>query len=62
MEAELAILDDLEGAIRPYFQAIAQSDDNTIKLYGSVISKYSFRMGKFEQTNAYAKVLNFHLT
>ena len=62
MEAEMALLEnDLEGAIRPYFQAIAQADDKQMKaLWQCELANILFRMGKFERAkNAYAKVLTF---
>lgn len=62
MEAEMALLEnDLEGAVRPYFQAITQSSDNKIKaIWQCEMAHILFRMGKFERAkNAYAKVMEF---
>jgi tetratricopeptide (TPR) repeat protein len=62
IEAEMALFEgDLEGAIRPYFQAIAQSNDNSAKaLWQNDMAIILFKMGKFERAEkAFAKVMNF---
>lgn len=62
IEAEMALYKgDLEGAIRPYFQAIAQSDDKQAKaLWQNELASILFRMGKFDRAEkAYAKVMKF---
>ncbi len=62
MEAELALYDnDIEAAVRPYFQAIAQSDDNKTKaIWQNDMAGIFFKMGRFEQAEkAYAKVMKY---
>ena len=62
IEAEMALFEgDLEGAIRPYFQAIAQSDNDRAKaLWQNDLAFILFKMGKFDRAEkAFAKVMNY---
>jgi tetratricopeptide (TPR) repeat protein len=62
IEAEMSLYyGDLEGAIRPYFQAIAQSDDNSSKaLWQEALASILFRMHKFDRAEkAFAKVMTY---
>ncbi|MCL2313403.1 MAG: tetratricopeptide repeat protein, partial [Firmicutes bacterium] len=62
IEAEMALYyGDLEGAVRPYFQAIAQSDDRQAQaLWQNEMAAILFRMGRFDRAEkAFAKVSLF---
>jgi tetratricopeptide (TPR) repeat protein len=62
IEAEMALYyGDLEGAIRPYFQAIAQSDDNKQRaIWQNDMAGILYRMRKYDRAEkAFAKVLTF---
>ncbi|MCL2039645.1 MAG: tetratricopeptide repeat protein [Bacteroidetes bacterium] len=62
IEAEMALYyGDLEGAIRPYFQAIAQSDDRKQQaIWQNELAGILFRMKKYDRAErAYSKVLTF---
>lgn len=62
MEAELALYEnDLNAALRPYRQAIAQTEDNTIRAKWLVdMGALYYRVGKFEEAEkTFAKVRNF---
>ena len=62
IEAEMALFyGDLEGAIRPYFQAIAQSGDRKQQaIWQNELAGILYRMRKYERAEkAFAKVLTF---
>lgn len=62
IEAELALYQkDLEGALKPYRQAVAQCDDNAIKAKWQLdLAALLYRMSRFkEAAAAYQKVHNY---
>jgi TolA-binding protein len=62
IEAEMSLYyGDLEGAIRPYFQAIAQSDDSKQQaIWQNELAGILYRMRKYDRAEkAYSKVLTF---
>lgn len=62
LEAELALFqDDIEGAYRPYLQAIAQSGDNDLRAkWQFELAAILFRAGKFDRAEKeFAKVFRF---
>jgi len=52
---------DFAGAVRPYFQAIAQSDDKKQKaIWQNEMATILFRMGRFDRAErAFAKVMDY---
>lgn len=59
LEAELALADnDIDGAYRPYLQAIAQSNDNAMRAKWQVeLASLLFKIGKFDKAEKeFAKV------
>ena len=63
IEAEMSLYyGDLEGAIRPYFQAIAQSDDRKQQaIWQNELASILYRMKKYDRAEkAYNKVLTFN--
>ena len=62
IEAEMALhYGDLQGAVRPYFQAIAQSDDRKAQaLWQNEMASILYRMGRFDRAEkAFARVSQF---
>ncbi len=62
IQAELALLDnDIKGAVRPYRQAIAQSEDDLLRAKWQVeLASIYYRKGKFQQSaKEFAKVQKF---
>jgi len=62
LQADLAIFEnDIESAVKPYRQAIAQCDDNEQKAKWQVdMGSIFYRLGKFKEAEkAFAKVQNF---
>ncbi len=62
LEAELSLYqDDIEGAYRPYLQAIAQSSDNNLRAkWQFELAAILFRAAKFERAEIeFAKVFRF---
>lgn len=61
-QAELAIYEkDIDGAIRPYYQAITQSDDNKLKAKWQLeLASLLYRLGYFERAEKeFAKVFKY---
>ena len=61
-QAELSIFEkDIEGAIRPYHQAITQTDDNSLKAKWQLdLASLLYRMGYFDKAEKeFAKVFNY---
>lgn len=61
-QAELALFEqDVEGAIRPYYQAIAQSDDKQLKAKWQLeLASLLYRLGYFPRAEKeFAKVFNY---
>ena len=62
LQAELALYEnDIEGAYRPYLQAIAQSNDNDLKAKWQLeLASLLFRIGKFDKSEKeFGKVMRY---